>query len=330
MLNLIVSYAKIKTEGGEIMQSLSSKAFMGILRLIFHSPLSDSSKLTDNVSKATNNRKTRYIPSENFIFSKHIYNNVKYEKLINKNCRTQKVILLLHGGGFKVELIDYYRKLAEKYSNMYFGATVVCVDYRTYPEHKLPSQMFDVIKIYFHLLDEGISNSDIVVIGDSAGATLAMTSCLWLRDNNKPLPENIVCFSLWADATSSGDSRIKNAYTDPFYGIAKHKKIEDNLHLLRRISKYVLDVDRTDPYISPLFASFKGFQRVTLICGTAELDESDNDRVYEKLIKDGVDAVLYKFEGMCHCFQMFSFLPESKRAYKLVKERVWGNKYANS
>ena len=304
------------------MQSLTSRIFMGALRLVFHSPLSDSSKLSDNAAKLTKDKKSKYKPSKNFIHTKNTFDGVKYEKLINRNCKTEKVILMIHGGGFKIELNDFYRRLAEKYSKMFCGATVINVDYGRFPEHQLPSQMHDVVKIYLHLLDEGINNSDIVVIGDSAGATLAMTSSLWLRDNGYPLPNHIVCFSLWADATSSGDSRITNAYTDPFYGIAKHKKIEDNLHLLRRISKYVLNVDRTNPYISPLFGSFEGFPKVTLICGTAELDESDSDRVYEKLKAAGADAELHKFEGMCHCFQLFSFLPESKTAYNLVKSRI--------
>ena len=312
------------------MQSLISKIFMSTLRLIFHSPLSDSSKLSDNAAKLTKDKKSKYKPAENFIHSKHTTNGVKYEKLINRNCKTEKVILMIHGGGFKIELNDFYRRLAGKYSKMFCGATVINVDYGRFPEHQLPSQMHDVVKVYLHLLDEGINNSDIVFIGDSAGATLAMTSSLWLRDNGYPMPNHIVCFSLWADATSSGDSRITNAYTDPFYGIAKHKKIEDNLHLLRRISKYVLNVDRTDPYISPLFGSFENFPEVTLICGTAELDESDNDRVYEKLKAAGSDAELHKFEGMCHCFQLFSFLPESKKAYKLVKRRILEDKNENS
>ena len=308
------------------MQSLVSKIFMSILRLVFHSLLSDSSKLSDNAAKLTKDKKSRYKPSKNFTHSTHTTNGVKYEKLINRNCKTEKVILMIHGGGFKIELNDFYRRLAEKYSKMFSGATVINVDYEKFPETQPPSQMHDVVKVYLHLLDEGINNSDIIFIGDSAGATLAMTSSLWLRDNGYPMPNHIVCFSLWADATSSGDSRITNAYTDPFYGIAKHKKIEDNLHLLRRISKYVLNVDRTDPYISPLFGSFKEFPKVTLICGTAELDESDNDRVYDKMKNANVDAELHKFEGMCHCFQLFSFLPESKTAYKLVKARILEDK----
>lgn len=304
------------------MQSLTSKIFMGALRLVFHSPLSDSSKLSDNAAKLTKDKKSKYNPSRNFTYTKHSVDSVKYEKLVNRNRKTEKVILMIHGGGFKIELNDFYRRLAEKYSNMFCGATVINVDYGRFPEHQLPSQMYDVVKIYLHLLDEGINNSDIIVIGDSAGATLALTSSLWLRNNNYPLPGHIVCFSLWADATSSGESRITNAYKDPFYGIAKHKKIEDNFHLLRRISKYVLNVDRTSPYISPLFGSFENFPKVTLVCGTAELDESDNDRVFEKMKNANVDVKLQKYEGMCHCFQLFPFLPESKTAYNLVKERI--------
>ncbi|MBR5496410.1 MAG: alpha/beta hydrolase fold domain-containing protein [Clostridia bacterium] len=312
------------------MQSLTSKIFMALLRAVFHSPLSDSSKLSDNAGKITDGKKSGYRPSRNFGFSKHLCEDVKYERLISLSNRSDKVILMLHGGSFKVGLIDTYRRLAEKYSRLFSGATVISVDYGKFPEHKPPSQMYDVVKVYLHLLETGVKSSDIVFIGDSAGAMLALTSTLWLRDNNYPLPCHIVCFSLWADATSSGESRITNAYTDPFNGISRKKKIEDNLHILRRISSTMIDVDRTDPYISPLFGSFENFPAVTLVCGTAEVDESDNDRIYEKMRNAHVDVRLYKFEGMCHCFQLFGFLPESARAYDIVKARLKGEKYENS
>lgn len=308
------------------MQSVISKIFMKILCVIFHSPLSDSSKLSDNASKLVKNKKSRYIPSKGLVLTKHECGKAGYEKLVNTNGKTDKVILHIHGGGFKIRLIDSYRRLAEKYSRMYDGATVISVDYRTFPQYEMPTQMHDTVSVYLHLLSEGTKPENIVVIGDSAGANLALTSSLWLRDNGYPLPGHIVCFSLWGDATSSGDSKIKNAYTDPFYGIPKKAKIEDNLHLLRRISKYALNVDRTDPYISPCFGCFEGFPPTTLVCGTAELDESDNDTVYQKLKVAGVDAELYKFEGMCHDFQLFSFLPESKTAYQTIAKRINGGK----
>ena len=47
------------------MQSVTSKIFMATLRMIFHSTLSDSSKLSDNAAKLTKDKKSRYKPSKN-------------------------------------------------------------------------------------------------------------------------------------------------------------------------------------------------------------------------------------------------------------------------
>lgn len=304
------------------MQAISSRIFCAVLCAVFHSPLFDNTKISDNAGKTTKKIKTRYKPSNDFVFSRHICGEAAYEKLVCKNSKTDTVILHIHGGSFKVKLIDMYRKLAEKYSKMFDGATVISVDYRTFPEHCFPAQTEDVISVYKEITEQGVLPENIIVIGDSAGATLALTTALWLRDNNYSLPNDIVCFSLWGDATSSGESRVKNAYKDPFSGISKRKKIEGNMGYLRRISKYAENLDRKNPYVSPCFGNFERFPRVTLVCGGAEMDESDNDTVYEKMKSAGVDVALYKFEGMFHDFQFFSFLPESKLAFKKVIERI--------
>lgn len=302
------------------MPSISGRLLMAGLRVIFHTPLNDTSKLSDKAAKRTKGNKSAFKAPKGYVFTRHKCGESYYEKLLPENTRSKKVIFLIHGGSFKIPLIDRYRRLAVKYSSLFGGATVISVDYRTWPSAQLPSQMHDTAAVYCELLSQGVNPENVSFIGDSAGATIALTSALWLRDNNYPLPGHIVCFSLWGDATSSGDSKIKNAYTDPFYGLRKSEKIEDNIHVLRRISKYVQNVDREDPYISPCFGEYEGFKKVTLLCGTAELDESDSDRVYEKMVTAGVDAKLYKYEGMCHCFQMFAFLPESRDATdKMIK-----------
>lgn len=306
------------------MPSLTGKIFMGLLRLVFHSFLSDSRKLSDNAARVTKKVKSRYSPSKKLVHTRHRVGNAHYEKLVSEKSRTDRVVMMIHGGSFKVGLIDFYRRAAEKYSRLLHGATVINVDYRTWPDCELPGQMHDTADVYLELLSKGIKPENIVFIGDSAGATLCLTSCLYLRDKGYELPGHIVCFSLWGDATSSGESKITNAYTDPFYGIPKRAKIEDNLHLLRRISVYAQNVDRESPYISPCFGEYGSFPKVTLVCGTAELDESDSDRVYERMKKAGVDVKLFKYEGMCHCFQMFSFLPESRDVYKKVVKRIKG------
>ena len=304
------------------MQSIRGRVLMCILRFVFHSPLSKSDKLSDRFAAISKRMKSEYKVPAGFALKRHLCNGVAYEELIPENKQTDIVLYHIHGGGFKVALNNFYRRTAEKYSMLFGNATVISVDYGTWPANELPSQMHDTVNVYRHLIAEGYSPDKIVFVGDSAGATLAVTSCLYLRDNNLPLPRHIICFSLWGDADSTGESRIKNAYTDPFYGIAKRKRIEDNLHLLRRISVYVQNTDRNNPYISPCRGEFTGFPPTDLFCGTAELDESDNDRVFEKMKAAGVDVQLYKYEGMCHCFQMFSFLPESKDAFEKAAERM--------
>lgn len=304
------------------MQSLTSRFVCAFLRGVFHSPFIDNANIFDKAGKKTSNIKSHYKPSKGFTLSRVKCNNCNYEILKNENCKTDKVFLMIHGGSFKVKLIDTYRNIAEKYSNKLDGATVVNVDYRTFPQYEHPAQIHDVKDVYLELLNSGTKPENIIVIGDSAGATLAITTTLWLRDNGYPLPSQIVCFSLWADMTSSGESRVKNAYLDPFGGIAKHKSIEENWDYLHRISAYARNLDRTSPYVSPVFADFKNFPPVTLVCGSAEMDESDNDRVYKKMKDNNIDVRLLKYEGMFHCFQMMPFLPESRDAYKKVFERI--------
>lgn len=191
------------------MQSVISRIFCACLRAVFHSPFMDNAHMSDKAGKKTKDIKSHYKPSKDFTFSRQQCNNCYYETLKNSNCKTDKVILLIHGGSFKVKLIDTYRKIAEKYSNLLDGATVISVDYRTFPQYEHPAQLYDVRDVCLELLNQGIKPENIIFIGDSAGANLAVTTTLWLRDNGYPLPSQIVCFSLWADMTSSGELRVK-------------------------------------------------------------------------------------------------------------------------
>ena len=57
------------------------------------------------------------------------------ESLVPKKIGTDTVIFHIHGGSFKIKLIDAYRRLALKYSRAAGGAAVFSVDYRTMPEY---------------------------------------------------------------------------------------------------------------------------------------------------------------------------------------------------
>ncbi len=305
------------------MQSFASKILCGAMKAVFHSPLVNKSTMSDSAGKITKDKKSHYKPSKAFTLTRHRCGECFYEKLICKKCKTQKIILLFHGGSFKIKLIDTYRRLAEKYSLLSDGATVINVDYRTFPMHHFPSQLEDAVFVYCELLSQGIKSENIILIGDSAGANLALALPLYLRDNNIPMPSRIVSISLWGDLTAESPLREKNAYADPIYGLPKYKKIKDNLPYLHRPSSYARTVkDKKNPYASPCFGSFENFPPTTLICGGAELDEGDSDTVFFKMKEKNVDVFYYKAQGMFHDFPLVSFLPESKKAFKIIAERI--------
>ena len=304
------------------MQSLSGKIVSNLLCAVFHSPLINNSEFSNNAGKKTKKYKSRYKPSKEFNYTVHNLNGVNYEILEPRQKGSDKVVLLLHGGSYKVRLVDMYRRLAEKISRTLNYCTVYNLDYRTFPEYKYPAQIEDTVAMFQEMQRQAIEAKNIVFICDSAGANLALTSTLYMRDNRMALPSAIVCFSLWGDMTNSGKSVVDNCYRDPFGGIARRKKVEDNWDYLHRISAFAKELDRSSPYVSPSFADFTDFPPVTLICGEAEMDRSANEMAYENMKKAGVDAELHMFDGMFHDFQLIPFFPETKRAFEIMKNRI--------
>ena len=304
------------------MQSLSGRLVSNLLCAVFHSPLINNSEFSNNAARKTKKYKSHYKRSKKFNYSIRQLNGVNYEILAPKQKGNDKVVLLLHGGSYKVPLVDMYRRLAEKISKSLNYCTVYNLDYRVFPENKHPAQIEDTVAMFQEMQRQGVETKNTVFIGDSAGANLALTSTLYMRDNGMDLPSAIICFSLWGDMTNSGNSIVENCYRDPFGGIARRKKIEDNWKYLHRISAFAKELDRSSPYVSPSFADYTNFPPVTLICGEAEMDRSANETAYENMKKAGVDAELHMFDGMFHDFYLIPFFPETKRAFELMKMRT--------
>lgn len=304
------------------MQSLSGRIVSNLLCAFFHSSLINNAELSNFAGKKTKEYKSHYKPSKKFDYSVYQSDRVKYEVLEPKIKGSSKTVLLLHGGSYKVPLVDMYRRLAEKISKTLNYCTVYNLDYRVFPEYKHPAQIEDTVAMFQKMQRIGIKSENIVFIGDSAGANLALTSTLYMRDNAMTLPSAIVCFSLWGDMTNSGKSIVENCYRDPFGGISRHRKPEDHWEYLHRISAFAKELDRSSPYVSPSFADYTDFPPVTLICGEAEMDRSANETAYENMRKAGVAAELYMFDGMFHDFYLIPFFPESKKAFEIMKNSI--------
>ncbi|KAI7907876.1 Alpha/Beta hydrolase protein [Cokeromyces recurvatus] len=90
------------------------------------------------------------------------------------------ILFYVHGGGFRIGSCTMYMDtniawiniLKEKYG---LSCMMMSIDYRLAPEYRYPSPVEDVVKAYEHLIQKlGVKSENVIVMGDSAGAALAL------------------------------------------------------------------------------------------------------------------------------------------------------------
>lgn len=231
-------------------------------------------------------------------------------------------VLQLHGGAFEAGLNDMYRMMALRYSTYGGQATVATPDYRLWPGHGYPAQQQDAMDAWLYLVDSlGLQPEHILVVGDSAGGNLALSLCLRLREEGRPLPRAIICMSPWADLSNSGPSHIENATQDPTFGVAPGDY--DGVTPVGVSSTYADQLDPQDPMVSPSFGEYRGFPPMLLQASSDEVLLSDSQMVHDNAVGYGVDCTLSIYKGMFHVFQgSLSLLPESNDAWEEVEAFV--------
>ena len=230
---------------------------------------------------------------------------VKSEWMEMPPVNRERVVLLLHGGGYASGSPRTHRKLAANLSRAAF-ARVLTPDYRLAPEHPFPAGVKDALRAYGWLLEQGISADNIVIGGDSAGGGLALSMLMALRDAGASLPRAAVLLSAWTDLTASS----------PSFGANKKLDVLVTRQSLRSAgARYAGDRDPADPMASTLFADPAGLPPLLLQVGGDEVLLDDSRLFAERARAAGVDATLRVIDGMWHVFQFGApEIPEAQAA----------------
>ncbi len=197
------------------------------------------------------------------------------------------VHLNLHGGGFYMGSAadDDARssRLAEA-----LGVVVVGVDYRLAPEHPWPAAPDDCETAALWLIDraeEVFGTSRITVGGFSAGATLAVTTLLRLRERGmaQQVAGAALQFGTW---DLSGTTPAGRLIADEYF-----------------LDAYVGHVpDRTIADVSPIFADLAGLPPTLLIVGERDTLLEDTMTMAARLSLAGVDVDLRVYPVSPHGF----------------------------
>jgi acetyl esterase/lipase len=210
-------------------------------------------------------------------------------------CRTTgadpgRLLLYVHGGGYGLGSAEAFRNLASQIARR-VRADAFLPDYRLAPEHPFPAAIEDILAAYRGLVVLG--DAKVAVAGDSAGGglTLALLSILAPEG---ALPAAAAVMSPWTDLGLTGASLEIRAEADPIFTRSVLQAMADN---------YAHGKDRTDPRMSPLYASLAGLPPIRIDVGDDEVLLDDSVRFAARAAEAGVDVSLSIWSGMPHVFQ---------------------------
>lgn len=216
----------------------------------------------------------------------------------------ERVLLYLHGGAYCAHMPWLYRSLAARLGAK-TGARAVLPDYRLAPEHPYPAALDDCLAVYRQLLDDGHSPARIALAGDSAGGALVLSLLGRLREQSLPMPACAALISTAGDWTLGGASFYRNVSRDVMFDLG-------TLLFLREVCLEGRSAE--DPRVSPLLGSFEGFPPLQFTASRDELMFDISLRAEAKARACGTETELQLWDGVCHAFPLFAFLPESRRA----------------
>lgn len=248
--------------------------------------------------------------------------NGNYGELITKEGNQGPLVMYIHGGGFTTGAAQERREITYDIA-AHRGCNVIANNYRLSPENKWPSHLMDCVDAYQAILDMGYDPKHLVVMGESAGATLTIALALYLRDHSLPLPAVCVAFSICCDQWADFPSHSENAKTDAMLGDAINRP--DQLEAVFGTGE-AAQVLRQSTYASPYYADYTGMPPIFLAASDTETLYDDSVYLYEKLKAAGHPAALDIQHGLCHAYPMFPRIPESietlDRAFAFIQANL--------
>ena len=200
---------------------------------------------------------------------------------------------------------------------------VIALDYPLAPEHPFPEGLnycYEAIKELFKNRDKyRIDTSDIIIMGDSAGANLATAICLKAKkEKDFKIKKEILLYPV-VQTNFTNNKKYKSIEENGYDYFLNKTLIKDYL------SMYITnEKDYKNKFVAPLYAKNLFGMPKTLII-TADLDPlRDEGYAYAMKLKRYFNKVTYyNMKGVIHgFFNNFLYFKENHHAIKIIKRFV--------
>jgi monoterpene epsilon-lactone hydrolase len=225
---------------------------------------------------------------------------------IRRPAAGRPVLLYLHGGFYCLGSTRTHLHLAGLLADL-AGAACLVLDYRRGPEDPYPAAVDDGLAA-LGTIRAAAPDSPLVIAGDSAGAGLALSVAMRVRDSGHRAPDLLVLLSPWTDLTCSSRSHQELAAADPVLAT-------DDLREMA--ARYAGGADPRQPGLSPLFGDLARLPPVLVQAGGQEVLLDDAIMLVDGIRATGGRAVLHHWPHMFHAWQWYHpILPEGVRALR--------------
>jgi len=181
-----------------------------------------------------------------------------------------RIIVYLHGGGFAAGSIRTHGNMVSHFANE-LRAKTLFVEYALAPENPYPAGVNDIVKVY-RALAERYPRYQLDLIGDSAGASLIISTVGEILHLCLPLPDAVVLISPWVSLECDTPSMEENAAAD-------HTLNKGMLQLFARAYTGSAPFEVS----SPKKASLPQFPPVLVMVGTNEVLLDDSKYFYNDI-----------------------------------------------
>lgn len=216
-----------------------------------------------------------------------------------------KTILYLHGGSYLHDPDPHHFKFLKKLIDQ-SDARVIFPVYPKAPWHDYAKTYDLITKLYQDISKD----SDIIIMGDSAGGGLSLGIAQYFATLGLKAPSSIIVLSPWVDLTMENPQIKEFEKVDPWLRQASSIPIAKS---------WANGTDVRDYRLSPTFGTLEGLQNVTIFVGTREILYPDIIAFSEKLKAKNIKMNLFIGEGLNHVYPLFP-IPEADEAISSIIE----------
>lgn len=227
-----------------------------------------------------------------------------------------KILIYIHGGGWVSGNLDTHcnicYKLAEK-----LNRKVISIGYRLAPEYPFPAGLNDCYIVTKNIMENieklNIKSKDVIIMGDSAGANLAMSvSLIGLHNKTFRVGKIIMIYP-----TTQTDYSKKSIYKSLFYN--DNKGFLTRKYLENWTNMYLPDEESKDnQYVNLMNAKrLFGLPKTLIITGTNDPLHDEGIAFAKKLRRHLVCVRNYDLKNATHGF--FSNIIDKKWTDKTIE-----------